>query len=122
MIPDTWRARFHPFVEAYSIYPGILDLRQLFVENTGFFRSDKLPGLQIADICAHALYRYHRGNGGDEVYKRLRRRIACRGENEINMLLLNQGSLHKGDPKNHAGLFDLEEYKQKADRIRSETN
>ena len=119
-IPDTWRPRSHPFIKAYSIYPGVLDLRRLFVENTGFFRSDKVLGLQIADTCAHALYRYHRGNGAAEAYERLRRRIVCRGGGEINMLLLNENSLHKDDPKDHAGIFDIEEYKRRADRIRAE--
>jgi hypothetical protein len=121
-IPDTWRKRSHPFIHAYSIYPGLLDLNRLFVKNTGFFRSEKIQGLQIADICAHTLYRYYRGNGVSEAYRRMRPRIVGRGGAEINMLLVNENSLHKDDPKNHAGIFDIEEYKRRADVIRSQNS
>jgi hypothetical protein len=120
--PNTWRQRSHPFIQTYSIYPGLLDLRLLFVQKMGFFRSEKSPGLQIADICAHTMYRYHRGNGGQDAYQRLRPRIVCREGAEINMLHLNETSLHKDDPKNHVGIFDVEEYKRRADELRTRSS
>lgn len=117
-IPDTWRLRNHPFIRRYEIHPGLLDLNHLFVRNTGFFRSEKLEGLQIADICAHILFRYHRGSGGKEAYSRLRPKIVGRGGVEIKIIHVDESSLHKDDPRNHAWIFDIEESKARADSIR----
>jgi hypothetical protein len=119
MIPNTWRLRSHPFIRQYEIHPGLLDLNHLFVRNTGFFRSEKIEGLQIADICAHILFRYHRGNGGDDAYGRIRARIVGRDGVEIKLMHVDESSLHKDDPRNHAGVLDIEEYKAKADSIRN---
>ncbi len=118
-LPDTWRKRNHPFVQAYSLRPGLLNLNRLFVRDTGFFRSDKSLGLQIADICAHTIYRHYRHGGGERAYKQLLRRIVCRGGGHINMIIVNENSLHKDDPRNHAGVFDLKEYEQRADALRA---
>jgi Protein of unknown function (DUF3800) len=118
VLPNTWRPRSHPFIKRYEIYPGLLDLNRLFVRNTGFFRSEKFEGLQIADICAHTFFRHHRGNGGGEAYSKLRPRIVGRDGAEINIIHVNESSLHTDDPRNRAGLFDIEEYKRRADELR----
>jgi hypothetical protein len=118
-IPDTWRPRHHPFILQYEIHPGLLNLNHLFVRNTGFFRSERIEGIQIADICAHTFYRYHLGTGGRDAYKMLRPRIVGRDGAEIKIIHLDQSSLHSDDPRNHAGIFDIEEYKARADSIRA---
>jgi Protein of unknown function (DUF3800) len=114
-----WRERDHPFIKRYSIYPGIANLRKLYLNDTGFFSSERSPGLQIADICAHILYRHHRNAGADKAYTQLKRRIVCRRGAEINILHVDESSLHKDDPRNHVGVFDIEEYKKQADAIRA---
>jgi hypothetical protein len=113
-----WRERNHPFLKKYEIYPGLLNLNKLYVNDTGFFSSERSPGLQIADICAQILLRHHRNAGADKAYMQLRRRIVGRGGTEINMVHLDERSLHRDDPRNHAAVFDIEEYKRRADAIR----
>jgi hypothetical protein len=93
-LPDTWKKRGHPFIRTYSIYPGVLDLNHLYWRRMGFFRSRNFVGLQIADICAHAICRYHRGNGAKEAYRRLRPRIVGRDGAEIHKIVVNEKSLH----------------------------
>jgi hypothetical protein len=116
-IPNTWRARSHPYIKAYSIRPGLENLTRLFVRDTGFFSSEKSQGLQIADICAHVLYRYHRGNGARDAYQRLRLRIVCEDGAEMNGLDMNDDSLHKDDLRNHVGIFNRERYEREADEF-----
>lgn len=114
-----WRDRNHPFLEKYSIYPGLSDLLKLYTQDTGFFSSERSPGLQIADICSHILYRHHRNSEVGDAYLQLRRRIVGRDGAEINILHVNESSLHKDDPRNHVGIFDIEEYKRRADSARA---
>jgi hypothetical protein len=117
LIPNTWRQRDHPFTQAHSVCPGLLDLRPLFVRRTGFFRSKNFEGLQIADMCAHILYRYHRGTGCVPAYRRLRPRIVGRGGAEIHIIEVNEASLHKDDPRNHVGILDMASYRHRAARM-----
>jgi hypothetical protein len=98
VLPNTWRPRSHPFIKQYEIHPGLLDLNRLFTRNTGFFRSEKFDGLQIADICAHSIQRHHRGNGGAEAYAKLRPRIVGLDGAEIRTIHVNESSLHTDDP------------------------
>ena len=117
-LPDTWRKRGHPFVRDYSIYPGVLDVNPLYWRRMGFFRSRNFVGLQIADICAHAICRYHRGMGAIEAYRQLRPRIVGRDGAEIHKIIVNEQSLHTDDPGNHVGVFDPIEFRRRADEIR----
>ena len=114
-----WKQRNHPFLEKCSIYPGLCDLRRLYVNDTGFFNSAGSPGLQIADICAHIPLRHHRDLGGESAYRLLRRRIVCREGAEIDLIHVDESSLHKDDPRRHVGVFDVEEYKRRADLSRA---
>jgi hypothetical protein len=122
IVIKQWRERNHPFIEKYVIHPGLVDLRKLFINDTGFFRSERSLGLQIADICAHIIYRHHRNTGAGNAYTHLRRRIVGRGGAEIDLVHVNESSLHKDDPRNHAGVFDIEDYKRRADAVRSFKN
>ena len=117
-IPDTWRARNHPFIKKYEIHPGLIDLNDLFTRHTGFFQSHKVAGLQIADICAHICYRHHRGEERLPAYWNLRPRIVCRGGDRVTLIHLDEKSLHRDDPKAHVGIFDIEEWKRRADAVR----
>lgn len=74
--PNTWRPRNHPFMHAYSVRSGLMDLRPLYYDNTGFFRSHEFLGLQIADICAHTICRHHRGDGAKSAYAKLRAHVS----------------------------------------------
>jgi hypothetical protein len=119
ILPDTWRKRDHPFIRSFSIQKGLLDLRPLFINDTGFFRSTTSEGLQIADICANIIYRHHRGTGGSSAYSYIQRRIVVKGGAEIHLIEVNEQSLHKDDPRNHVGIFDLDEYRRRADEMNS---
>jgi hypothetical protein len=96
MIPSQWRQSGHPFIRKFEIHPGLLDLNQLYVQNTGFFRSEDVPGLQIADICANICYRYHRGERGLPAYHRLSPRIVGRDGRVVTIVHIDESSLHRG--------------------------
>ena len=96
-----------------------MDMRKLWVHDTGFFSSERSPELQIADICAQILLRHHSNAGADKAYMQLRRRIVGIDGTEINMVHVDERSLHKDDPRNHTAVFDIEEYKRRADAIRA---
>jgi hypothetical protein len=107
----------HPFHKNFETQPGLSDLRPLYVRRTGFFRSDKTPGLQIADICAHIFYRFHRGDTLDAC-ERLRQHVMKERGREIALVAINETSFHS-NPKEHVGIFDLEEWKRMADKHRA---
>jgi hypothetical protein len=115
IIPDTWRQRDHPFMKEYEMYPGLLNFQPLFQRKTGFFNSKNVRGLQIADICAHLIYRHHRNEQDHPAYVLLRPRIVGRDGREMTVIDIDERSLHKDDPKNHVAFFDLEEMKRRAD-------
>ena len=119
VIPREWREYGHPFIRTFEIHPGVLDLNQLYVRNTGFFRSKNLPGLQIADICANICYRYHRGERGLPAYHRLSPRIVGRDGRVLTIVHVDERSLHQDDPRSHVTSLDVEEYKRHADELRS---
>jgi hypothetical protein len=118
IIPNTWRPRNHPFIQAYEIHPGLLNFNKLMLDDTGFFLSHEHAGLQLADICAHTLCRYHRGLGAVEAYRRLRTRIVGRDGAEINQVIVDERSLHIDDPRNHVDVFDEAEFVKRAERLR----
>ena len=119
MIPNTWRPREHPFIQTYEIRPGLLNFNKLMLQDTGFFLSHEHTGLQLADICAHTLCRYHRGLGAVAAYRRLRTRIVGRDGVEINQVVVDERSLHTGDPRNHVDVFDEAEFIECAERLRN---
>jgi len=118
MIPNTWRPRNHPFIQAYEIHPGILNFNKLLLDDTGFFLSHEHSGLQLADICAHTLCRYHRGFGAVAAYRKLRTRIVGRDGAEIYQVVVDERSLHTDDPRNHVDIFDEGEFIERAERLR----
>jgi hypothetical protein len=122
IIPITWRPRKHPFTEAHTIRPGLLDLRPLLHDNTGFFRSHEYTGLQIADICAHTICRYNRWDGAEAAYAKLRTRIVCQDGAEMYGVAVDERSLHTDDPRNHVGILDPSEYIERAERLRAEAS
>jgi hypothetical protein len=119
IIPNTWRLRNHPFIHTYEIHPGLLNFNKLMLDDTDFFLSHEHTGLQLADICAHTLCRYHRGLGGVAAYRRLRTRIVGRDGAEINQVIVDERSLHTDDPRNHVDVFDEAEFVERAERLRN---
>lgn len=119
IIPNTWRPRNHPFIQTYELHPGLLNFNKLILDDTGFFPSHEHPGLQLADICAHTLCRYHRGLGAVAAYRRLRTRIVGRDGAEINQVIVDERSLHTDDPRNHVDVFDEAEFVERAERLRN---
>ncbi|MDI3254808.1 MAG: DUF3800 domain-containing protein [Bacillota bacterium] len=119
IIPNTWKARNHPFIQAYEIRPGLLNFNKLILNDTDFFRSHEHAGLQLADICAHALGRYHRGLRAVAAYLRLRTRIVGRNGAEIYQVIVDERSLHTDDPRNHVDVFDEAEFVERADKLRN---
>ncbi len=117
-VPDTWRLRGHPFLRKYEMHPGLLNFNELFVKHTGFFQSHTMSGLQISDICANICYRYHRGEEELTAYHNLRPRVVGRDGCALHLVHLNESSLHKDDPRKHVGVFDVEEWKRRADEFR----
>lgn len=120
IFPNTWRPRNHPFIQTYEIRPGLLDLNKLMLRDAGFFPSHEHLGLQLADICAHALCRYHRGNGALAAYSRLRSRIVGLHGAEIGMVIVDERSLHADDPRDHVDVFDMAEFVERAKQLRNE--
>jgi hypothetical protein len=121
IIPRGWREQGHPFIRKFEIHPGVLDLNQLYVRDTGFFRSKDVPGLQIADVCATICYRYYHGERDLPAYHRLSPRIVGRDGRDITIVHINESSLHQDDPRNHVTPLDLEAYKRYADELHSTT-
>lgn len=119
IIPNTWRPRNHPFIRTYEVRPGLLNFNNLMHGDTGFFLSHEHTGLQLADICAHTLCRYHRGLGAVGAYRRLRTRIVGRDGAEINQVIVDERSLHTDDPRNHVDVFDEGEFVERAERLRN---
>ena len=119
VIPRGWREQGHPFIRKFEIHPGVLDLNQLYVRDTGFFRSKDVPGLQIADICANICYRYHRGERGLPAYHKVRPRIVGRDGREVTIVHIDKSSLHQDDPRSHVTPLDIDESKRHADELRS---
>ncbi len=122
LIPNTWRPRNHPFTQAYSVRSGLLNLRPLLHDNTGFFRSHKHTGLQIADICAHTICRYNRSAGAAAAYAKLRTRIVCEDGADLYQVVVDERSLHTDDPRDHVALLDPAEYIDLTERLRAEAN
>ena len=115
--PTGWKTRGHPFFRKYSPYPGLYNFNSLFMRETGFFRSHNFEGLQIADICANIIFRYHRGQRDLAPYHNLRPRIVNKGGTEITLIVVNEDSLHKDDLENHVRVFDFDDWKRRADKI-----
>lgn len=116
--PREWDSYDHPFIRNYRVQPGLLNLNSLFARNTGFFRSSKHTGLQIADICANICFRYYRGEEVTSVYQALRPRIVGRDGREMTLVNIDERSLHQDDPTNHVRLQDMEEWKRLASERR----
>lgn len=56
--PLEWRDHpEHPFLQAFLLNDGFVDLKRIFVGNRSFEDSRDYPGLQMADVVAHALRR-----------------------------------------------------------------
>lgn len=112
-----WRERNHPFYRKTSIYPNLMSWHSIVHEDMQFGNSKEMPGLQIADICANILLRHHRRSEDKDSYSQLEHRIV--GKHGVTMTLthVSEESLHKDDPRLHAGVLNVEEIKRQADAL-----
>jgi hypothetical protein len=62
-------------------------------------------------------YRHYRG---DELpsYSNIRPKIIGKDGRELTLIHLDETSLYRDDPQKHGSLFDLEEWKRRADESR----
>ncbi|MGB8580173.1 MAG: DUF3800 domain-containing protein [Candidatus Sulfotelmatobacter sp.] len=114
MVPDTWASRGHPFQRKYG-GQGTFDFNDLFMNHMRFGDSQKVPGLQIADICAHICYRHWRGDeASGAAYCYLRPRIVGRNAIQIRVIHLTaeQSVIHDAI-ENHVGIADYESIRRR---------
>jgi hypothetical protein len=109
--PNSW-SMDHPFKRKYVLHKGLLDLTDLFRNNTDFHDSRTHIGLQVADICAHISYRFFRNDPDVRAYANIQPRLVCRGGHDLNLVVVDQSSILKDDLANHVGTFDIEAWKR----------
>ena len=112
-----WRERNHPFYRKTRMYPNVMNLRSVINDDLRFGDSKATSGLQIADICANILLRHHRRTGDKRAYAHIRPRIVGRDGAELHLTHVSEQSLHKDDPRSHAGVLDVEKLKRQADAL-----
>lgn len=88
--------------------------RSIVHDDMQFGNSKVIPGLQIADICANILLRHHRQSGDKSSYRLLEHRIVGKHGVTMSLTHVSEESLHKDDPRLHAGVLDVEELKRQA--------
>lgn len=93
MLPDTWAHRDHPFNRKYSIGGDLMNVSDLYQNHMNFESSSKSIGLQIADICAHIAYRYHRGDRNLKAFGNLLPKIIRRGGSTLTLIMIDDRSL-----------------------------
>jgi hypothetical protein len=101
-----WRERDHPFVRKY-VRPGdIIDASDLFKRHMRFGDSKAELGLQMADVCAAIVRRFH-VDGWREPYERMVERVVRdeRGD-EMLTLCLDETSLRSGPPESGIKFMD----------------
>jgi Protein of unknown function (DUF3800) len=92
-LPESRSKREHSFVRKYKISGDLLEMRDLFQNHVNFAGSEAIVGLQIADICAHICYRFHRGERDLKAYWNLAKRIAGQNGRSLTLVLINEDSL-----------------------------
>ena len=97
------------------MHKGLHDYNDLFHNHTDFHDSKSMIGLQVADICANIFYRYFRDNPDTRAYEMLRPRVVGKDGYLIRIITVDDSSIPKDDPSNHVGVFDMEEWKRRAD-------
>jgi hypothetical protein len=110
-IPNTWRARNHPFHRKYD-GGGYRDFTDLFRNHLTFVDSRTSVGIQIADICAHICRRYYRGETDLRAYANLKRRIMTPIGATLNLRHFDETSLFTDGLENHANLRSTADVKE----------
>lgn len=114
LVPDTWTKRAHPFQRKYR-KDGFFDFSDLFRNHMRFDDSKRVPGLQIADICANICYRYWRGDNQCEPYGLLRPRIVGKSGRELTTVhLTEEDSLIRDEIEKHVSEFDYDSWSREA--------
>jgi hypothetical protein len=115
-----WSARNHPFIAKYRRKKGILDFSDLFRNHMRFVNSEKVLGVQIADICANICYRRWSGKSKYRPYRLLRSRVFGKHGTEMHYGILNETSLVIDAPENHVHPYKEEDLERDAERIAME--
>lgn len=115
--PRQWNERGHPFSRKFSKGDGLLVTTDLFRHGMRFEDSKVSSGLQFADICANAAFRFHSHSPKYRAYRLMRNRIvAARGQRPLHLIGFSEDSLWKDAPENHAKAWSMEEEHAKRQR------
>lgn len=113
-ILEDWRMRDHPFIRKYE-RDGVMEFSDLYQKHMRFDDSQTVLGLQVADICAHICYRFHRRDPAViAAYNYLRPRIVGGGGRSLTLIQFTEQSLFKDSVENHVKLLDVERMRSKA--------
>lgn len=117
-----WSERKHPFNRKYRRTSGVIDWSDLFRSNMHFVDSEKVLGVQIADICANICYRHYSGNRKYRPYRLLRSRVFGKDNTEMHYGILSASSLLTDSPENHVLPYADEDFAALAEgRAKSRT-
>ena len=112
-----WSDRNHPFIAKYRRKKGILDFSDLFRNHMSFVDSEKVLGVQIADICANICYRRWSGKIKYRPYRLVRSRVFGKHHTEMHYGILNESSLLADAPENHVHPYSEEDLERAAEQI-----
>jgi hypothetical protein len=117
-----WSERNHPFIGKYRRKKGILDFSDLFRNHVRFVDSEKVLGVQIADICANICYRRWSGKIKYRPYRLLRSRVFGKHGTEMHYGILNESSLLADAPENHVHPYDEDDLERTVEQIAMQRN
>ena len=117
-----WSERNHPFIAKYRRKKGVLDFTDLYRNHMGFVDSEKVLGVQVADICANICYRRWAGKAKYRPYRLLRSQVIGKGETEMHYGILNESSLLADAPENHVHPYQDEDLERIAEQIFMQRN
>jgi hypothetical protein len=110
-----WSARNHPFIAKYQRKKGILDFTDLYRNHMRFVDSEKVLGVQVADLCANICYRHWAGKTKYRPYRLLRSRVVGEHGAEMHSSILNESSLVTDAPENHVHPYTEEDLERAAE-------
>ncbi len=107
-IPDVWGMRNHPFTRMYGHKDKrIMNATHLYKNHLHFDDSRTREGLQFADILANICYRYRRNQKQHPAYDLIRPYIVGIHGTEMQLILLDERSLHRDAPEQHVRPLDI---------------